>query len=363
MLDLGCGTGPKQLQDGSKQAGLMPTEKLTIRQIAKLAGASRSSVSRVLNNHPNVSPELRDRVQTVIAETGYRPDPVARSLSNRRSNIIGLVIPLAIGSLFEDPFFPRLIQGVSQGCNAHDYTFSLFLFHSPEEATGLYHSFSHRQLLDGVIVTATRIGAAVTPRLLESQVPVVVQGRHEDPRVSYVDVDNITGAKTAVTHLLRLGCRRIATITGPLDNTAAQDRMQGYLDALQDQGRPVEDALILSGDFTQASGYEAMQQLLLQQPDAVFVASDTMATGALQAIRGAGLTVPDDLAVVGFDDLPQATMVDPPLTTVRQPIRRMGELAVELLIQGLEDGAGPPRRIVLPTELVIRRSCGSQLDA
>jgi LacI family transcriptional regulator len=338
----------------------MPTERLTIRQIAKLAGVSRSSVSRVLNSHPNVSPEMREQVQKVIAETGYQPSPIARSLSNRRSRIIGLVIPLAIRSLFDDPFFPRLIQGISQGCNMHDYTLSLFLFHSQEEEKELFDGISRSQFLDGVLVTATRSGDTLIPRLLENQVPLVVQGRHEDPRISYVDADNVTGAAMAITHLLGLGYQRVSTVTGPLDSTAAQDRKQGYLDALRERGQPVEEALIVGGDFTQAGGYEAMQRLLPRQPDAVFVASDTMAMGALQAIRGAGLTVPDDIALVGFDDLPQSTMVDPPLTTVRQPIRRMGALAVEMLVECLENEADSPRHIVLPTELVIRGSCGSR---
>ena len=338
----------------------MPTDKLTIRQIATLAGTSRSTVSRVLNNHPSVSPKVREQVLDVIAETGYQPDPVARSLSNRRSYIIGLVVPLAVRSLFDDPFFPRLIQGISQGCNAHDYTFSLFLFHSPEDEEEFYRRVSLRPLLDGVVVTATRSGDALIPRLLEGRFPLVVQGRHEDPRIDYVDADNATGAMAAVSHLLRLGGQRIATIAGPPDSTAAQDREQGYLDALQARGRPVDDGLITRGDFAQAGGYEAMQRLLPHQPDAVFVASDTMALGALQAIRGAGLAVPDDIALVGFDDLPQATMVDPPLTTVRQPIQRMGVLAAEMLIDGLENGAEAPRRVVLPTELVIRGSCGAR---
>ena len=338
----------------------MPTEKLTIRQIATLAGTSRSSVSRVLNNHPNVSPKVRKQVQEVIAETGYLPDPIARSLSNRRAKVIGLVVPLAVHSLFDDPFFPRLIQGVSQGCNAHDYTLSLFLFHSPEDESEFYRRSSLKQLLDGVVVTATRTGDALIPRLLEGQFPLVVQGRHEDPRASYVDTDNATGATAAVSHLLRLGHQRIATIAGPPDSTAAQDREQGYRDALQARGRPIDDALIVRGDFSQAGGYEAMQRLLPHQPDALFVASDTMAMGAMQAIRGTGLTVPDDIALVSFDDLPQATMVDPPLTTVRQPIQRMGVLAAEMLIDGLENGAEAPRRAVLPTELVIRGSCGSR---
>jgi LacI family transcriptional regulator len=339
----------------------MPTEKLTIRQIAKLAGVSRSTASRVLNNHPNVSPELRQQVQEVIAETGYQPDPIARSLSSRRSKIIGLVIPLAIRSLFEDPFFPRLMQGISQGCNARDYTLSLFLFHSEEEERKLHQRISGSRLLDGVIVTATRTGDPLIPQLVANQIPFVVQGKHEDSRVSFVEVDNEMGAYTAVSHLVRLGRQRIALITGPSASLAAEDRKRGYLRALHERRVPVDESLVVHGDFTETSSYEAMQRLLQHEPDAVFVASDTMALGALRALRKAGKRVPEEVAVVGFDDLPQAETANPPLTTVRQPIRRAGVLAVEMLIDILENGATDPRRVILPTELVIRASCGSGL--
>jgi LacI family transcriptional regulator len=339
----------------------MPTEKLTIRQIARLAGVSRSSVSRVINNRTNVSPELREQVQRVIAETGFQPDPIARSLSNRSSHIIGLVIPLAIRSLFEDPFFPRLMQGISQGCNSHNYTLSLFLFHSEEEERELYHRISRNRLLDGFIITATRTGDPLIPELLANEIPFVVHGKHEDPRVSFVEVDNESGAYTAVSHLVREGRQRIALITGLPNSLAAENRKQGYLKALRERRVPVDESLITRGDFTETSGYEAMQRLLPHKPDAVFVASDTMALGAMRALREAGRKVPDGIAVVGFDDLPQATTADPPLTTVRQPIQRAGALAVEMLIDILENGAEPPRHIILPTELVIRASCGSGL--
>jgi len=339
----------------------MPTEKLTIRQIAKLAGVSRSSVSGVINDRTNVSPGLREQVQRVIAETGFQPDPIARSLSNRSSHIIGLVIPLAIRSLFEDPFFPRLMQGISQGCNSHNYTLSLFLFHSEEEERELYHRISHNRLLDGFIITATRTGDPLIPELLANEIPFVVHGKHEDPRVSFVEVDNESGAYTAVSHLVREGRQRIALITGLSNSLAAENRKQGYLKALRERRVPIDESLITRGDFTETSGYEAMQRLLPHKPDAVFVASDTMALGAMRALREAGRKVPDGIAVVGFDDLPQATTADPPLTTVRQPIRRAGALAVEMLIDILENGAEPPRHIILPTELVIRASCGSGL--
>lgn len=338
-------------------------EKLTIRQIAKLAGVSRSTVSRVINDHPSVSPETREQVLQVVAETGFHPDPIARSLSSRRADIIGLVVPLAIQSLFEDPFFPRLMQGISKGCDSHDYTLTLFLLHSLEEEAKLYARISRRQLLDGVIVTATRGGDPLIPQLITNQIPFVMHGRHEDPRVSFVDIDNVTGAHTAVTHLVRLGRRRIALITGPSGSLAAEDRKRGYLDALQQRRVPVDRSLIIHGDFTETSSYEAMQRLLPYEPDAVFVASDSMALGALRALREAGKRVPDDIAMVGFDDMPQAATADPPLTTIRQPIQRTGALAVEMLIDILENGAEPARRVILPTELVIRASCGSRLAA
>jgi LacI family transcriptional regulator len=339
----------------------MAEGKLTIRQIAKLAGVSRSTVSRVLNDHPSVSPETREQVLEVIAETGFRPDPIARSLSSRRAYIIGLVIPLAIQSLFEDPFFPRLMQGISQGCNRHDYTLALFLLHSLEEETKLYPMISRRQLLDGVIVTATRNGDPLIPQLLTNRVPFVLHGRHEDPRVSFVEVDNVSGAHTAVTHLVRLGRRRIALITGPSGSLAAEDRKRGYRNALQERRVPVDESLIIHGDFTETSGYQAMRRLLPHDPDAVFVASDSMALGALRALREAQKSVPDEVAIVGFDDMPHAMTADPPLTTIRQPVRRAGALAVEMLVDILDNGPQPARRLILPTELVVRASCGSHL--
>jgi LacI family transcriptional regulator len=339
----------------------MADGKLTIRQIAKLAGVSRSTVSRVINDHPNVSPETREQVLGVVTETGFQPDPFARSLSSRSADIIGLVIPVTIRSLFEDPFFPRLMQGITHGCNSHDYTLALFLLHNLEEEAKLYPRILRRQLLDGVIVTATRTGDLLIPQLLTNQVPFVLHGRHEDPRVSFVEVDNVTGAYTAVTHLVRRGRRRIALIAGPSGSLAAEDRKQGYLDVLQERRVRVDESLIIHGDFTERSGYEAMQRLLPAEPDAVFVASDTMALGALRVLREAGKRVPAEVAMVGFDDAPQAATADPPLTTIRQPIQRTGMLAVEMLIDILREGATPPRRIILPTELVIRASCGSGL--
>ncbi len=332
---------------------------LTLEQIAKLAGVSRSTVSRVINDQPNVRQEVRERVWRVIRETGYQPNLAARSLVTRRTGVIGLVIPRAVQSLFADPFFPQLIQGITQACNTHDYMLALFVLHTKEEEQKLYPRVMRARLLDGAIVAASEIGDPLVRHLIENRLPFVLVGRPDDPTgISFVQPDNVIGAYTAVSHLLRLGYRRIGTITGPLNTTVGLDRRQGYLDALRERHGVIDENLIVEGDFTEAGGHAAMLRLLPHRPEAVFAASDIMAFGALRALREAGLSVPDDVAVVGFDDLPAAASCDPPLTTVRQPIRRTGTQAAEVLIDILNNGPTPPRHITLSVELVIRSSCG-----
>ncbi len=337
--------------------------KLTLEEIAKLSGVSRSTVSRVVNHHISVKPEVRIRVQQVIDETGYRPDPAARSLAGQRSGILGLVIPRAVQFLFTDPYYPRLMQGVAQACNTHDYILSLFLFHTEAEEEKLAPRMLRQQLVDGLILSALPIGDPFLEQLLDSKIPFTMIGRPTDETsgISFVDVDNIQGAINATTHLIRLGRKRIAAITGPQNTTVGMDRRHGYIDALNDRGLPVQESLMVEGDFTESGGFMAMQRLIPQQPDAVFVASDTMAFGALRALRLAGLTVPGEVAVVGFDDLPASATSDPPLTTMRQPIRRLGAG------RGKPDRYfgqrhQPARQTIATTELVVRNSCGANLN-
>ena len=341
-----------------------PGKKLTLEQVARLAGVSRATVSRVVNNPASVSPEYRARVEKVIADTGYQPNLAARSLASRRSGIIGLIIPSVTEFVFADPYYPILIEGISRACNLHDLTLTLFLFNSQDDQERLYRRALGTGLLDGVIVTADKLVDPLIPELIARQIPAVYVGRPPDSsQTSYVDVDNVSGAYVATSHLIRLGYERVATITGPMDSTAGIDRRTGYIKALQERGRKVDENLIVEGDFSLDSGYAAMRQLLLHRPDAVFAASDTMAFGAIRAIREAGLRVPDDVAIIGFDDLPPAMRFDPPLTTIRQPVRRNGMLAVEVLLELLEMGPHPPRHLILTTELVIRSTCGGILES
>lgn len=335
-------------------------KKLTLEDIGKLAGVSRATVSRVMNGYQFIRPEVRERVERVIAETGYQPNLVARSLASDRSNIIGLIIPSSAQSVLLDPYFPILLKGVSHAANLGNLTFSLFLFHTLEEEQRTLRSILNTGLLDGLIITADRKEDFIITQCLEKEMPIVLIGRPEKnaERVNYVDADNEQGGFLATEHLIKLGYRRIATVATS-QNTAGDDRLAGYIRALQEHHIEVDSDLIVYGDYSMDSSYQAMQQLLKQPLEAVFVSSDTMALGALRAIREAGLRVPEDIALVGFDDLVPALQADPPLTTIHQSIENAGRRGVEILIDVVNDPTMPPKHVVFPVELIIRESCGA----
>ncbi len=333
------------------------SSKVTLKQISEIADVSIATVSRVINGYVGVSSEIRERVLHVIDETGYQPNPAARSLAGWKSRIIGLIIPEPTSNLFIDPYFSHLIPSISEACKANDYTLSLFLFHTIEEESKLISRVLSRQLIDGVIVSGTHYDDPMIRQLMEAEMPFVLIGSHESKHVSYVDVDNVAGAYMATDHLLNLGYERVATITGPTINYAAVQRKQGYLNALKRHRQPYNASLVAEGDFTEAGGYQAALTLLGQQPDAIFVASDRMAAGVLRALSDHNLKVPTDIAVIGFDDFPTTMERTPNLTTIRQPIGRTGTLAVEMLLDMLEHETKETRRLILPTELVIRDSC------
>jgi len=315
----------------------------------------------VVNDHPNVRGDVRERVLKVIQITGYQPNAAARTLASQRSWMIGLVLPRSVSSFFADPYFPRLTQGIAQACNQFNYTLALFLIGTKEDEEKILPRVSRKGLLDGILLQSGQLGDQLIDRLVNSNIPLVIVGRPFHPNdVSYIDVDNVNAAYNAVSHLIRLGYKRIGTITGTANSTVSQDRKEGYLKALRERGRDVDESLVVEGDFTEAGGYYAMQKLLAARPVAIFAASDIMAIGAMRAVREAGLCVPDDIAVVGFDDIPLATMPDPPLTTIRQPVLPFGFKAVEILIDLIENGIKPSRRIIMDTELVIRDSCGAK---
>jgi LacI family transcriptional regulator len=333
---------------------------MNLETIAQLSGVSRSTVSRVINQSPNVRPEVRERVLQVLRETNFQPNMAARSLAAGSTHILGLVIPMTVSHMFIDPYFPLIVQGVSAACNAMDYTIMLWL-DNPDYERRMVRQILHSGLIDGAVVSTLQEHDPLIDAFLERNFPFVAIGRvDENLPVHYVDVDNTGSACQAVNHLLSHGRRRIATITGPVNQYSGADRLEGYRQAMRCFGLEIEPGWEVEGDNTQESGYNAMRCLLPYRVDAVFAASDAMAQGAARAIQEAGLSIPDDIALVGFDDMPFAAHMHPPLTTVRQPIDRLGWMAVELLINVLKGKTTTqPNHVILPTELVVRQSCGT----
>lgn len=334
-------------------------ENLTLEDIGRLAGVSRSTVSRVINGQANVNPTVRSRVQEVIQRTGYTPNVVARSLVSGRTGVIGLVIPSRVHRLFEDPYFSRLIQGVSAAANRLGNTLSLFLFQTEEEESALYPRVVTSGFLDGLIITATRMADPLLARMASDDIPLVVIGRPDVAGMSYVDADNRGGAEKAATHLADLGYQRIGLIGAPISTTAGVDRLTGFVEGLALRGVALHPDLRADGDFSEESGYRAMLQLMPHAPDALFVASDTMALGAVRALREAGVRVPQDIALIGFDDLPSSERSDPKLTTIRQPVTATGARAVRVLNDLASGSATSPVIEIMPVELIVRESCGA----
>ncbi len=334
----------------------MAQKKLTMKTIAELAGVSKATVSRVLNDYPHIRAEVRDRVLDVVQETGYQRHNVARMLASERSNMIGLVIPSEAETVFSDPYFPTLTRGISFAASSNQQTLALFLGHSDIEAEQTIRNILANGLLDGIIITADHKGDHYESHLVNSGMPFVFIGRPEiDSDVHYIDTDNVAGGRIATDYLIERGYRRIGII-GSNKNVPGDDRYRGYQDALTAHGLSRDDALVSFGDYSMDSGARAMQQLLPAKPDAVFVTSDTMALGALRTLREHNLRVPDDVAIVGYDDLPPAIQADPQLTTIRQPIEQTGHLAVETLLQLIENPQRPLRQVKLSNELVVRES-------
>ena len=330
----------------------------TLEGVALLAGVSRATVSRVVNGSPKVSPEVRREVEAAIERLGYVPNRAARSLVTRRSGSFGLVITEPTGRLFSDPFFPRLLRGVSAELTARDLQLVLLMPNSKADLirTGDYLSAGH---VDGTVLVSLHGEDPLPARLSAAGIPMVLVGRPmRGISASYVDGDNRQGARSAVEHLITTGRKAVATITGPQDMPAGIDRLAGYRDAIGEGFGATDASLEATGDFTQESGSKAMTRLLAKRPDldAVFAASDLMAAGALSVLVAAGHRVPEDIAIVGFDDSPVASSTHPPLSSVRQPVEEMGREVARLLVEAVEGTDRVHRRVILATELVKRAS-------
>lgn len=337
----------------------------TLEAVAARAGVSRATVSRVVNGGDGVREPLVQRVRRAVEELGYVPNQAARSLVTKRHDAVAVVVAEPETRVFADPFFGLQLRGISKELTAHDNQLVLLLTEGRDDHARVarYLAGGH---VDGALVFSLHLDDPLPGLIQGAGVPTVFGGRpgwSDGTRSAvYVDSDNRGGARTAVRHLAGLGRRRIAHITGALDQTSAVDRLDGYRDVMGD----ADPELVVESDFTAAGGERAMRELLDRRPDvdAVFAANDLAASGALRVLRERGRRVPGDVAVIGFDDmLPVAEHTDPPLTTVRQDIEEMGRLMARLLLRGPghrrpgEPGAdGGPAGVVLPTTLVRRAS-------
>ena len=330
----------------------------TLDEVAVLAGVSRATASRAVNGGNRVSPRSLAAVQAAVRTLGYSPNPAARSLVTRRTDSVAVVVPEPDERVFHDPFFARTLRGVNQILSERDLQLVLLMARPGEQETRMLRYLSRRHV-DGVIVVSHHRSDHLADHLADLRLPCVFVGRPwtSADRVAYVDTDNVAGGRAAAQVLLDRGCRRIGTIAGPEDMTAGVDRLQGWRDALRDAG--LDDDAVEHGDFTEEGGAEAARRLLDAHPDldGIVAASDLMAVGALATLRAAGRRVPDDVALVGYDDVGVAERAEPPLTTVRNPIREMAEQATRLLLEQV-DGDHPDHvmRVVFPPALVRRTS-------
>ncbi|MBG0561501.1 LacI family DNA-binding transcriptional regulator [Actinoplanes aureus] len=331
--------------------------------VAAAAGVSRATVSRVINGAANVAPEIRDAVQRAITRTGYVPNVAARSLVTRRSNSVALVISEPdrpddhsfLNRIFTDPYFGRVTAGATGALRPHD----VHLVVVPTDSADHHQvvRYLRQGHVDGVLLISSHGDDPLPGQVLALGIPAVLSARPPGPlSVSYVDVDQRLGAQLAAQHLLDRGCRRLATISGPLDIPAGAERLDGFRSYLAGHGLPEVPAVV--GDFTRAGGEAAAHRLLAEHPDldGLFVASDLMAEGALRAVQDLGRRVPDQVAVVGFDDSSAALECRPPLTTVRQPVEEMAAEMAELLIAHIDEPGRLPRSVIFQPTVVVRES-------
>jgi DNA-binding LacI/PurR family transcriptional regulator len=335
---------------------------VSIKDIAKTAGVSHSTVSRALSDSPLVSAQTRARIQRLAHEMGYSPDAQARSLVMGRTQTVGLVV-----TTITDPFIAEIVQSIERTARDHGYSVILASSSAEPEREIAAVEMLHSKRVDGVVVTSSRIGTLYQDHLERLGVPVVLVNSHSEqlgPYTFSINVDNEHGAYLATMHLVELGHRRIAYITGPADHSDDLDRLTGYRKALGQAGIEIDPALVVPGTGRAGGGERglAVLQALAKPPTAVFCYNDMTAIGVLRLARQVGLKVPEHLAVVGFDDIPFASYVQPPLTTIAQPKVTMGRQAMEMVL----DLISRPRpvdsdfpNVMVRGKLIVRKSSGA----
>lgn len=344
----------------------MARKRVTSHDVAKLAGVSRTTVSFVLNDVPHVQipEETRRRVFDAAEHLGYRPDAAARSLATRQTHTLALVLYQSADRIVGDAFLANVVRGLSEVAQQRGFRLLLHPFEEIGKSEA-YVSLVLENRIDGLVVSGPRSDDEQLPKLREDGFPLVLLGQLNGADIHFVDVDNTAAAHRAVSHLIQLGHTRIGLITNaPLEYTASADRWRAYRQALTEAGLPYDESIVRYGNFDAHSGYQAMEEFLAlpRPPTATFIASDEVATGALAALHEHGIAVPEEMAIVGFDDIPVARYLVPSLTTVHLPAYELGLRAADMLIRIIQGKEIADRGILLDTELIIRESCGSGIS-
>jgi LacI family transcriptional regulator len=334
---------------------IQKSRRATIIDVAREANVSYSTVSRVVNKLDHVKPDKRERVLAAMERLGYIANQQARSLKGAPTQVIGLLVH-DLG----DAYIVEILRGIDEEISAAGYDLMLFTTHRQKAKESGYVQTLTQGMIDGLLLSLPLDPGSYLRMLHEEQFPYVVLDHHGfDDFSPTVTATNWQGAFDATNYLLDLGHTRIGFIMGAQDLSSANERFQGYQDALSQRGIAFEPELTAPGQFHRAEGYQAAKKLLSleQPPTAIFAANDMSAFGAMDACRDAGLTIPQDISIIGFDDVPSAATIYPPLTTVHQPIYDMGRMATQLLTRLIQDPVRPSERVVVDTQLVIRQSC------
>lgn len=342
----------------SSRNGLGPGGSPTLDEVARLAGVSRATASRAINGGNRVSATAQAAVDAAVRTLGYTPNPAARSLVTRRTDSVALVVPEPDERVFTDPFFAHTLRGATRVLSERDVQLVLLLARPGEEEQRMLRYLRNRHI-DGALVVSHHRSDSLADHLAALDLPCAFVGRPwtSADKVAYVDTDNVAGGREATQALIERGCRRIGTVAGPADMTASVDRLDGWHAAMRQAG--LADDAVEHGDFTETGGERSAAALLARHPDldGIVVASDLMAAGTLKTLQALGRRVPDDVAVIGYDDLGVHERTDPPLTTMRNPIREMAEQATRLLLEQVDgERSAAAMRVIFPPSLVRRGS-------
>jgi DNA-binding LacI/PurR family transcriptional regulator len=339
-------------------------KRATAKDVADAAGVSRTTVSFVLNNIEGmrISEETRQKVLQAAEVLNYHPDASARSMVKGKTFILGFVIRQEPDKAYADLLLPEVMRGISEVASEHGYHMIFKPVPPEDEKNSLTTLFLEHQV-DGLIVSGPLSKDQEIVDLFNAHAPIILQGRIDYPNIPSVDINNRKAAEKAVNHLISLGHRQIAFISNAsLQYSSCKDRLSGYRRALENAGIIYDDALVFYGDRTPDSGYQAMKNILGSslKPSAIFIASDTVALGSLNALYQQNIRVPEDIAIMGFDDIPLSKHLAPPLSTIHIPAYKLGWNAANLLINWLEQEETPQHDCILETELIVRESCGSR---